>query len=156
VGSEAQTLLEQGAGIVNECVDASKLLEGLDTASNEESASALDAVVLEEIAPSTGTDRLLDGNGTDDVGVDALDLLVAHPVLVQTGKNLQSFFVAVSGSEPARRLRDDQDDEDHGDQEDALENGGYAPDEASAHTVLQSREGIIYPIYHADLMRRHG
>jgi len=153
VRSEAQTLLEQGTRVVDECVDTSKLLEGLDTASDEESASALDAVVLEKVAPGTGTDRLLNGHSANNVAVDALDFLVAHLVLVQTSQDIQSFFVAVSGSKPARRLWDDQDDEDHGDQEDALEDGGYTPDEASAHAVFQSREGIIYPIYHADLMR---
>ena len=147
VRSEAQTLLEQCAGVVDECVDTSKLLEGLDTASDEESASALDAVVLEKIAPGTGANRLLDGNSANNVGVNTLDFLVAHPVLVQTGQNLQSLFVTISGSKPARRLWNDEDDEDHGDQEDALENGGYAPDKAGTFAVFQGREGIIYPVY---------
>lgn len=82
VRSKAQTVLEQGAGIVDECIDTSKLLEGLDAASNEESASALDAVVLEKIAPGTGANRFFDSHGADNVGVDALDFLVAHSVLV--------------------------------------------------------------------------
>jgi hypothetical protein len=63
--AEAQTLLEQCARVVNQRIDTSELLEGLDTAGNEESATTLDAVALEEIAPGAGTDRLLDGHGAD-------------------------------------------------------------------------------------------
>lgn len=115
MGSEAQTVLEQGARIVDKRIDTSELLESLDAASNEESASALDAVVLQKIAPSTGTDRFLNGHSADNVGVDVLDFLVAHLALVQTGQDLQSLFVAISGSKPARSLWDDEDDQDHGD-----------------------------------------
>lgn len=123
--------------LTDQCVDTTKLLESLDTASNEESASALDAVVLEKIAPGTGADRSLNGHSADNVTVDALDLLMAHLAFVEAGQDLESFFVAISGSKPARGLGDDEDDEDHRDQEDALENCRNTPDEAGAASVLQ-------------------
>lgn len=150
---KAKTLLEESARVVDQCVNTTQLLECLDAASNQESASALDTIALEKIAPSAGTDRLLDGHGANNVGVNVLDFLVAHSVLVEAGQNFEGFFVTVSGSEPARSLWNDPDDEDHGNQEDALENGGYTPDEARPLSAVRSGESIVNPIDHHDTWR---
>jgi hypothetical protein len=148
--AETQRLLEESARIVDQSVDTTELLEGLDTASNKKSASALDTVVLEEISPGAGANGLFESNSADDISVDTLNLLVCHLALVKACQDLQSLLITVSGSEPAGCLRDDQDDEDHGNQEDALKDCGYAPDETGALSVLEGRKGIVNPVDHHD------
>ena len=52
---KAQTVLEEGTGVVDQCVDATQLLECLNAASNEEPTSALDTIVLQKVAPGAST-----------------------------------------------------------------------------------------------------
>ena len=53
-------LLEDGGGVVDDGVDAAELLHRLDAARDQESASALQAVVLEEVLPSPHANGFLD------------------------------------------------------------------------------------------------
>jgi len=107
---EAQTLLEQGTGVVDQRVDTTKLLEDLDSTSDQETALALDTVVLEEIAPGSGTDRYLERDCVDDVAVHALDVFLAVLVTVKALEDTQAFVVAIVSSQPSRSFGQDEDE----------------------------------------------
>lgn len=145
---EAQTLLEESTRVVDKSVDTTELLEDLDTTSDQETALALDAVILEEIAPGSGTDGDLERDGVDDVAVHALDLLVAVLVTPEALKDMQTFVVAVVSSQPSRSLGQNEDEQDHWDQEDALQDGWNTPDEASRDALGDGLECKVDPVDH--------
>ena len=64
---EADRFLKQRSGIVDESIDAACLLEDLDSAGSQESTLRLDAVILDEVFPGSGSKGLLDTNHIENI-----------------------------------------------------------------------------------------
>lgn len=82
--------------------------------------------------------------------MEGLNLFFSQLALVEASQNFKSFFITILSGKPARSLGNDEDDEDHGDQEEALEDGGDAPDEAGADSILNCAESVVDPVDHHD------
>lgn len=107
---KVQALLKQGTRVVNQCVDASKLLEGLHTASNQEALPRLDVIFLEQIAPGSGTDRCLVRDRVHNIVMDSHNRLVAHLLPIEPPQDFERFVRPAVRDQPAGCLREDHDD----------------------------------------------
>ena len=99
-------LLENGGGVVDDGIDAAELLHRLDAARDQEPASALQAVALEEILPSSHADGFLDLDHGQDVGMKPPDGIVWNPGLVQPQQDLERLVRSTMAGEPSWRFRD--------------------------------------------------
>jgi len=79
---ETEGFGEESVGVVDQSVDAPELLEGLDSAGDEETPLGFDGVVAEEIGPFSGTERGFVFAGVDYVRVECGYLVGCHPVCV--------------------------------------------------------------------------
>ena len=55
------------------------------------------------------------------------DLRLCHLALVHAAQDFEALFVPIVASEPARRLGDQEDQDHHGQQEDALHDRRHSP-----------------------------
>lgn len=126
----------------NDGVDASKLLEDLDTASNQETSPRLDRVASNNVLPSCLAGVLICDRLSDD-GVQALYLRVAQVAgsldACQHGKALLRTVVC---SEPTWRLWNYEEQTQDGEENDALQNCRDSP--CIACSVAD--EGVVDPV----------
>ena len=145
-------LLEDGGGVVDDGVDAAELLHRLDAAGDQESPSALQAVALEEILPSPYANGFLNLDHGQDVGVEPPDRIVWYPGLVQPQQYLERLVRSTMAGQPSWRFRDDQEDEEHGYQEDALQDARHPP-----RIAAQVRgEAVVDPVGQEDAQVQGG
>lgn len=132
---EANGILEERRGVVwkvskrflvsrelltDNRVDATQLLESLDGTRNEETSAALDLILLQQVLPGTGSNGGLQGRSVHDISVKCSHLCRAGIVLVKSQKNLERLLRTVMACKPTRTLGDDQKNQSHGYEEDAL------------------------------------
>ena len=78
-----------------------------------------------------------------------LNLFLGVLVAIQTLQDAETFVVAVMSCQPSGGFGKDDDQQDHRDQENALQDGGYTPDEAGRDTLRNGLEGVVDPVdYH--------
>lgn len=146
--AEVEGVLEEGAGVVNESVDAAELLENLNAAGDEESATRLDIVVFEEVRPCAGSDGGFVGDCVGDVAVHAEHGGFAHLALVDSAEDVEAFFAAVVRDQPAWGIGYQHDDEQHGNEKDALQNHGDSP--CIAGSAGNFAKAVVDPVDHHD------
>lgn len=172
---EADAVLEEGAGVVweglvsqdiihmpptiggggksaenqkltNNSVDTAELLETLDGAGDEQSPLRLNAVVLQEVLPRAGAHGRLNGHGLDDDAVHAAHLHVVRGGGLDPSQDLEALVGTVVGCQPAGGLGNPVDDEEHGDDAEALQDDGHSPGVAPR----VGGEGVVDPVDQED------
>ena len=120
-------------------------MEHLDTASNQEASSRLDRVALEDVPPSC-LSRCLKCDGFGDDSVQSLDLSIILRQICDARQHLQTLLGAVMRCEPSGRLRNKKQEEENGEEDNALQNGGDSP--RIAASVVH--EAVVDPVDEED------
>ena len=139
---EADGLVEEGAAVVDDGVDAAELLEDLDRAGDEEAAARVEGVGADDVFPAAGVEFGFDAHRLDNVGVQLEDVRLGGVVGLEAAQDVEGLVLAVVRREPARRFGQDPEQEEHGRQEDPLEDAGDAPGKGG----VVGGEGKVDPV----------
>lgn len=139
-------------GLTDDGVDSSKLLETLNSAGDEQSLLGFDAVVLQEILPGTSANGGLIRDCLDDGVVKTLHLNVIGGSGMNSCQNFETLIWAIMRGEPSWGFRNEGQDEQYGDDADALKNDGDSPGIATG----VAGEGIVNPVDKEDAKVQSG
>jgi len=83
---ESKRLRENGASVVNDAIDATKLLEELNRASDKESPSTPNVIISEDVLERSQeigrSNRVLNGDRLHNARIDGFDFILAPPSTV--------------------------------------------------------------------------
>lgn len=133
-------------------VDTTKLLHGLDAASNEQSSLTLDRVISKQILPGSSTKSFLRSGSADNVGVKECDVVPALLLASESLEHVHRLVVAVVCNQPPGRLVNDKAQDQHGNQEHKLQDARHSPGEA----LLEGGESVAHPVHQEDAKVQDG
>ena len=126
---EADRFIEKGAAVVDDGVDSAQLLEDLNGTGDKKAAARVELIGPEDVFPGACVEFGLDADGVDDIGVEFEDVSFRGVVGSEAAEDFEGLVLTFVGGEPARSFGEDPEEDEHGGEEDPLENAGNAPGE---------------------------
>ena len=102
----------------------------------------MELVGAEDVFPRASVEFRFDADCVDDVGMELEDVGFRGVVRLETAEDEEGFLLAVVRGEPARSFGEDPEKEEHGGEEDPLEDAGDTPGEGG----IVGREGKVDPV----------